>query len=305
MSKQATLAVTADDAIARILKVDYLHEGTTLREMLEAYSDDAETDCENARIDHLSDDQKSRLAIRADICKLRCMVAERLLSGLAYEMDNEDSYAIKIPSKAGTEQLLDWESVSNWAYYEFGIGLPTDVDLGKRDDPSANPMKWEDVTIKIYADYRIGVKKPDGKYKIQNFRKIGLMGAKHNAPNLLGGILIGLSKSEKFPRGKVADNKSKAAISRLRISLEKLTGIQADPFFPFNEGVGWKPRFDLIDDRNNADERAKREAIHVPYEGAQLSDSDTPDFDYENDDTQRWINQEEHKRNLQPSLDKD
>lgn len=300
MSKQATLLVTADDAIARILKVDYLHEGTTLREMLEAYSDDAENDCKEARTDRLTDDQKSRLAIRADICKLRCMVAERLLLGLEFEKGNEDSYVIKIPGKTATEQWLDFESVCNWAFYEFGIGLPTEIDLDTRDDPSTVPMKWEDVKIKIYADYRLGVRKSDGKYKIQTFRKIGLMGAKHNAPNMLGGILIGLSKTKKFPQGKEADSKSKTAISRLRISLQQLTGIEEDPFLPFNEGDGWKPRFDLIDDRKNADERAKREAIQVSYEDARLSDDETQDFDHENDDAGRYITSMAYESYMKP-----
>lgn len=296
MTKQATHPVTADEAIARILKVDYLHEGATLRQMLEGYSDDAEIDHDNARIEQLTDDQKSRRAIRADICRFRCQIAERLLLGLEFEVHNEDSYVIKIPGNASTGQLFDMESVSNWAFYEYGIGLPTDVDMGVSHDRSAIPMRWEDVTIKIYDGYRIGVKKPDGKYKIQTFPKIGLMGAKHNTPNLLGGILIGLSKAERFPRGRDADNASKAAISKLRISLRRLTGIQSDPFAPFNEGDGWKPRFDLIDDRRNADERAKRTAIFVPYEEARLSDGETRDFEYENDPTQQWINQEEHKR---------
>jgi hypothetical protein len=296
MSKQATVGVTAEDAVARILKVDYLHDGTTLREMLEAYSDDADNDCEDARIDDLTDDQKSRLNNRADICKLRCTLAERLLLGLDLEMDKENSYVIKIPKKKGIEQLFDLESVNNWAFYEFGIGLPTEIDFGKRDDPSAIPMRWEDVTIKIYADYQIGVKKPDGKFKMESFRKIGLMGARKNSPNGLGKILLRLSQTEKFPQGKDADKKSKTAISRLRISLIQLTGIQSDPFHTFNEGYGWRPRFDLIYDLRNAIERAKKEAIFVPLD----DDYETPDFDRENDETQQWLDRAEHESYMQP-----
>jgi hypothetical protein len=117
---------------------------------------------------------------------------------------------------------------------------------------------------------------------------------------LLGGILIGLSRWRKFPQGKEADSKSKTAISRLRISLQQLTGIEEDPFFPFNEGDGWKPRFNLTDDRKNADERAKREAIHVSYEDAQLSDGGTQDFDHENDDAGRFITGKAYESYMKP-----
>ncbi|SEQ45779.1 hypothetical protein [Nitrosomonas ureae] len=97
------------------------------------------------------------------------------------------------------------------------------------------------------------------------------MGIRKNAPNHIGGILIALSKERKFPTTKRAAAKHKTAISKLRSALVKLTDIKSDPFTPFNEGYGWKPRFKLIDDRRNADERAKREAVHFSMEENQDS----------------------------------
>ena len=108
------------------------------------------------------------------------------------------------------------------------------------------------------------------------------MGKRKNEPNGLGVILIGLSLRKKFPKNKTPENKDAAAISKLRRALEQLTGITSDPFYQINAEDGWKPRFKLIDDRRNADERAKEKAEHEPVVEAR-------DYDDEHDQTQEWI----------------
>jgi hypothetical protein len=62
-----------------------------------------------------------------------------------------------------------------------------------------------------------------------------------------------------------------------------LTGLSSDPFVAFNEADGWKPRFSLVDDRRNSEERAKRKAVHVPL------DFEAPDFEDEDDEAGRFL----------------
>ena len=92
-------------------------------------------------------------------------------------------------------------------------------------------------------------------------------------------ILIGLSQGEKYPRAKTTQLEPAeiAAISKLRRSLKSNLNIKGDPFTEFNPTDGWKPRFKLIDDRNNADERAKREARHIQYDDSQHSNFEDED----------------------------
>jgi hypothetical protein len=87
----------------------------------------------------------------------------------------------------------------------------------------------------------------------------------------------------KFPTENL-QGKHKAAISRLRAALRRLTGISADPFRKYNPADGWRPRFQLIDDRRNAEERAKNQAQHVPYD-------DTRDYQAEDDEAGEWLEQ--------------
>jgi hypothetical protein len=116
-----------------------------------------------------------------------------------------------------------------------------------------------------------------------------------NTPNELGGILIGLSNYEKFPPSLPVEPKHKTAISKLRHSLCKLVNLSEDPFAPFNEGDGWRPRFELIDDRRNADERAKNEARFVQFDESRDGGSEAPDFERQIDENQLWIDREEYR----------
>lgn len=288
MNEEPSLSVTADEAVARIVNVDYIPEGFTLLEMTAAFLDEAETDCENARIDHLPDEQKSKLAIRANVCETRHQLAQHLLEGLRFECDSEDSDIVRIAKDSSNAPHYDMSSISNWAYYKFGIGTPTGIDFGRSKGQPAVIQNWEAVAIKIYADYKLGVKISGGKYRRFSFQDVGLMGKRKNTPNELGVILIGLSRQLKFPKGSAALPADKTAISKLRHCLTRMTQILTDPFMPFNPGDGWRPRFDLIDDRRNADERAKDDAIHAPLD-------ETRDFDYERDDAQRFLSAEERK----------
>ena len=109
------------------------------------------------------------------------------------------------------------------------------------------------------------------------------MGTRKIDPNMSGIILIGLSDNQKYPPASNPEGKHKKAISDLRNCLEKLTVISKDPFQKFNPKDGWRPVFELIDDRRNADERAKKNAVHVSY------NDNTRDFNQEDDAAGEFI----------------
>lgn len=289
MNSKKTESVTADQAVARIVNVDYIPEGFTLLEMTAAFLEEAENDYENAIANHVTETQRSLLANRANICETRHKLAIQLFDSIQLELISEDSMIAQVNNNKLKEPLFDMLSVSDWAFYQFGIGTPSGFNFGRIQIA----YTWEDITIKIYADYKLGVKIKNGKYQRSSFQSIGLMGKRKKNPNHLGKILIGLSQRQKFPQCKCARAAHKTAMSKLRHSLVKLINLSSDPFTPFNEGDGWLPRFELIYDCHNADERAKNEARLVSLdENRDNYDSEAPNFERQNDEIQRWIDRE-------------
>jgi len=162
---------------------------------------------------------------------------------------------------------------------------PIEKNIPIKSHDSVEDYQWEDVTIKIYKDNRIGYSIKNGEYKKCTFQEIGFLDKRKNLPNYLAGLLIGLSERKKFPATKGPAPKDKTAISKLRKSLVKLTGLEGDPFIPINEVDGWKPRFKLIDDRRNADERAKKMAKHEPFDAnKKYEDPNGPARDFEEEE---------------------
>ena len=265
MSKRILASVTADEAIARIVNIDYIPEGFSLLEMTAAFLEDAEIDYENARMDHLPDDQKSELAIRANVCENRHLLAQQLLEALALELARPKNSIIVIPCKSSTVQHFSMASITAWTFDKFGIGMPSWHKAEAYTKATGVVASWEDVTIKIYKEYHLGVKVGGGNYRRKSFQKLGLMGIKKNMPNVIGGVLVGFSQDKKYPNSSTPDPKHKTLISKLRKLLVDVTGITSDPFAPFNPADGWRPRFELIDDRKNADNRAKKKALRSKY----------------------------------------
>lgn len=124
-----------------------------------------------------------------------------------------------------------------------------------------------------------------GEFRRSSFQKIGLIDKRTCAPNKQGGILVGLSKGKKLPVANIS-SKDAVSMSRLRGALKTLTGITTDPFLPYIDVDGWKPRFRLIDDRRNAAERAKAKAHHVAFD-------ETRDFDDEDDEAGQYLREHE------------
>jgi hypothetical protein len=275
MSSPNPPSLSAEEALARMVSLAYMPKGFSVRDLTSAFLEVAEVDHENAR-----SNERELQAIRANVCEARHALAEALSVAMDFELSRGADSMLNFADATEGIQRVTVESLSEWANDQFGIGALEWESWNQ--SPANDGMRWENVTIKIYRDYRLGVKFENGKLKRSSFRDIGLMGLRKSIPNDRGGILIGLSKGEKFPTRQKIEHKDKTAVSKLRYSLSKLTGLQGDPFRTFNEADGWKPRFKLIDDRRNADERAKSEARHESLD-------ETRNYADENDDAADWL----------------
>jgi hypothetical protein len=301
MNKSNPSSVTVEEAVARMVNMDYIPEGFTLSDMTSGFQEEAEVEYENARIDCQPKEKLAPLEARMFACKARHTLALTLLERLKHELDNIDDSLIILADDTSMKTRLTLESVELWAAYEYGIGIPewshadhdkampkvsdeTEQATGSENDTSSLTRFncWEEVTIRIYANDKLAHSVEKGKYETTSFDDVGLMDRRKSTPNHQGGILIGLSVGRKFPTGSTPAGKDKTAISKLRGSLARMTGIADDPFCPFNAGDGWKPRFTIVDNRKNADTRAKKAATHVSYD-------DTINYDIEDDQAGKWL----------------
>ena len=308
MNKSIPSSLTIEEAVALIINLDYIPTGFSLLDMTGAFLEVAEVNYQNAcNDDGFTTAQIDSLRICFDVCKERHGFAQALIKQIEYEIKNPEDSIIVISDDSTSVARLTFESLFDWAGEKFGIGIPkvflpsqitsesnapAEKNIPIKSHDSIDDYQWEDVTIKIYKEYRIGYSIKSGKYKMGTFQEIGFFDKRKNLPNSLAGILIGLSKRKKFPATKTLEPKDKTAISKLRKSLVKLTGLEGDPFIPFNEADGWKPRFKLIDDRRNADERAKGNAKHEPFDANKNYEDPygpTSDFEEENDEADKFL----------------
>lgn len=289
-----TQKVSLDDVVAEAINLDYVPPGCTVLEMTSAFLEEAEVDYENAKIAGESGHKFEALKARAQTCKARHELALSIYGGISSELKTPDTSDLRTVDGFVTphfEPIL----VGAWLEDRYGISTPRwnnkprAADDAGNNEPPLNPdTKWEDITIKIYEDYRIGFRAFRSKYKNSSFLEIGLIDLRNLQPNELGGILLGLAKGKKYPPNVTVTPANKTAISKLRNALRRLTGLTGDPFYEVNAGDGWKPIFTLVDDRNNAAERAKKTAKHVSYD----EQRDTPDFEIEDDENDKggkWL----------------
>ena len=85
---------------------------------------------------------------------------------------------------------------------------------------------------------------------------LDLIDKRRGTLNHQGVILLGFAQNRMLPR----NNKNSKRMSRLRSLLRDCLGLHGDPFEDRKLRGGWQPRFQIVDRRGAADERAKREA---------------------------------------------
>jgi hypothetical protein len=286
MSESNPSSVTAEEAVARMVNMDYIPEGFTLDNMLSAFQEEAEVEYDNAKIDRLPGPQIEVLKVRMEACEARRSLAQLLLEAFHDDTHStQESMIVRSPDSSSKPRYT-LESVADWVSYKYGIGIPEWWSTDS-DDPATSKgipvnVAWDDIEIRIRKDNKIAYSHEKGKWTEKSFGEIGLLDKRKQQPNHLAGILLGLSIGEKFPPTKTLEGKHKTAICRLGKLLRQLTGINSEPFTRFNETDGWKPRFKLTDDRRNADNRAKKAAKNEQYnEGKGYKD--------EGDATAEWL----------------
>ena len=264
--------LNVEEAVSLMVDMDYIPDGETVLSMTDAFLEEAIVEFENASANDMY--LKSILKMHMDACEARYKLALTLTALLTMK----DALISCKDEETDDNPLMSFDNLSRWAYDRFGISISNKKIVGVISNENVEELKelissrdkktpsWKEVTIKIYADYKIGYSIDNKNWKRSSFIEIGLMGKRKLEPNELGGILIGLSIKQKYPTNGIALGGNKTAISKINKSLVKLTGLSGHAFYKFNKGDGYKPIFKLIDDRGNADKRAKKEAVHVSYD---------------------------------------
>ena len=290
MSKSIPSSVTAEEAVARMVNMDYIPEGFTLEEMLSAFSEEAEVEYENAKIDRLPGTQIESLKVRMKACEARHSLAKILLNALQDEAHNTQESMIVLSQDCSSKARYTLASVADWASYKYGIGIPEWWSTDS-DDPAARKglpvdAAWNDIEIRIRKYNKIAYSYENGDWPGKTFAEVGLLNRTTQQPNQLALILIGLSTGKKYPPSGAVEGKHKTAMCRLGKSLRKLTGIEKDPFTEFNKTDGWKPRFKLTDSRKDADDRAKKASKHLHEEYIEGSN-----YGIDNDTAGKWLDE--------------
>ena len=203
-------SITVEEAVAKMVNMDYIPAGFTLLEMLEAFSEEAEVNHYNASLERLPKDQNTTLKLRVDSCKARLLLTKQLLASLQNEIDHPDDSMIVLAEESSSKQRLTFESVFDWAADKYGIGISRWTV-----DKKLEGIRWEDITIKIWEDNKIGYAIKNGKFTKKHLKEIGLMGKKKLEPNEKHKILMQLSLPKKtFPSapGNKAENKESKVI---------------------------------------------------------------------------------------------
>lgn len=260
-------ALTIEDAVALMVNMDFIPDGESVLSMTAAFMEEAEVEYENASSRDAY--QLKVLKNRMEACAARHSLVQLLTESLLEDAKYTEDTLIECDEDSSTDDnpLVTLDSLSAWAHDRFGISIPIKGIVARDVLIATSNTKipsWEDVTIKLYANNKItySLGKNLG-WKRSSFLDIGLIDKRTLEPNVQGGILIGLSIGKKYPLNGVVQGSHKTAISKLGSALRKLTGLVCGPFCEPNKADGYKPRFTLIDDRRNAVERAKKEAVHV------------------------------------------
>lgn len=303
MKKKLPSSVTIEEAVARMVNMDDIPEGFTLLDMLDAFREKASVELDNSPYD---EDLRNRL----DTSTHRYTLAKSLIHEIESELKSGNSNLLKPSDDSSSVTRLTLSSVSDWSSDRYGIGLPdweekfsvpdgstgrSEIDIPDREIilTSNTSIKkdtpWHEVQLKLRAKDRISVFHLGKNVRTMTYADTDLVNKTKNEPNILAEILLDLSHGIKYPVGRICERRHSAAVARLRKSLIKLTEINSNPFYEFNKTEGWKPKFKIVDDRRNADKRAKEKAVLVKFEKFENETGFTPDFEEEDDDAAKFI----------------
>ncbi len=145
---------------------------------------------------------------------------------------------------------------------------------------------WAGITLRLLKDNFVEVGGPAKKVKV-NLDSLRLMNKTQQKTNTSFDLLLRIGKRPGVTTA------YKQQISRLRKKLRTSLGTNEDPFSL--HGKRYTSVFKFIDDRKAADERAKADAVHVPYDDTQHYNTSGGDpdrsYDDENDPAGEWLNE--------------
>lgn len=282
MSKSIPPTLTIEEAVSLMIGLDYIPSGLTALDMTAAFLEESEVDMEN-------NPKSSIRSARHDVCLARHRLATSLLAALNLEAENKDSEYLDRSEDISPSPRFTTESLNHWAQDRFGITIWAPSAPSVNTDSELTNVTWRDVTIKIYKGYQIAFRVGQSDIYRSSFSEIKLLGKKKLEPNACGHLLLDFAERKRFPKSTSATAASRTMMSKLRSCLTMLVQISGDPFTPYNIEDGWRPNFKLIDERRNADERAKRGAIHIAREPV------AKNFEDEDDETGRWIREREYR----------
>jgi hypothetical protein len=136
-------------------------------------------------------------------------------------------------------------------------GQQADEDDVVSFDLQAND--WTDVTIRFLNDSIVAVRIQDKEHRI-TLGALGLINKTRGGPNAACLLLLGLAEQWRV------SSKKKHLVSNVRILLQELFGLYNSDPFHIEEGRGYVPNFQLIDDRDALDRRAEEKAVQVSYD---------------------------------------
>jgi hypothetical protein len=113
MSKSNPSSVTAEEAVARMVNMDYIPEGFTLEDMLSAFQEEAEAEYDNAKSDRPPSPKIQALKVRMEACEARRSLAQLLLEALHDEAHSTQESMIVCSPDSSSKPRYTLESVAD------------------------------------------------------------------------------------------------------------------------------------------------------------------------------------------------
>ena len=139
---------------------------------------------------------------------------------------------------------------------------------------------WTDIKIRLLKDFQASVS-VKGSGRRPHIANLGLISNATSKPNDPYNVLLDMARG--LP---VIPKVKKHSVTKLTKLLREYFGLSGKPFH-IEKGRGYVPNFQLIDDRDALDRRAKEKAVQVPFNDDQQVDKQEPDdqdgYSYEED----------------------
>jgi hypothetical protein len=199
------------------------------------------------------------------------------------------------------KEITKWEPIGGVDHERLNSQSSINNTTTKNNTPEIfSDCKWLDIKIALRAHNKIHVSSTQGKSATYDLEHSKFYNWKKKDLNQSGQLLLGLIKRHAIPLAetKAGQAARRTAVNRIRTALKNLIGISADPFYNHNPSDGWKARFNVVDRRKAADERASAKATKVPFDdnGAEMPSHEFDDtYTQEGDEEEYPYDQDKFK----------